>query len=117
MHATVNLDEEKRLRALITGLNGFAGSHLADYLLAQPVVQVFGAGLGSRDNIAHLKGRVTFIEGNLTDLPFTEAVIAQAQPESAARAAPAIGAEARLARAPRSAPGCRNRHRSAPGSP
>ncbi len=81
MHVTVNLDEEKRLRALITGLNGFAGSHLADYLLAQPGAQVFGAGLGSRDNIAHLEGRVTFIEGNLTDLPFTEAVLAQAQPD------------------------------------
>ena len=31
------------MRALITGITGFAGSHLADYLLAEhPEVEVFG---------------------------------------------------------------------------
>ena len=31
------------MRALITGITGFAGSHLADYLLAeQPEVEIFG---------------------------------------------------------------------------
>lgn len=69
------------MRALITGLNGFAGSHLADFLLTQPNVQIFGAWLGNRDNIAHLEKRVTFTEGDLTDLRFAEALLIQAQPE------------------------------------
>jgi GDP-4-dehydro-6-deoxy-D-mannose reductase len=73
--------EKTRVRALITGLNGFAGSHLAEFLLTLGDVQVFGAGIGSTENIAHLGSRVTFIEGNLTDLRVVEALLAQTQPE------------------------------------
>jgi len=69
------------LRVLITGLNGFAGSHLADFLLSQPDVQLFGAGLGSVENIAHLGERAQFIEGNLIDLGFTKSLLDQTQPE------------------------------------
>ena len=60
------------MRVLITGMNGFAGSHLADFLLTQPNLELFGAGLGSVENIAHLADRAQFIEGNLTDLNFTQ---------------------------------------------
>ncbi len=42
------------MRVLITGMNGFAGSHLADFLLTQPGAQIWGAGLGDTANIAHL---------------------------------------------------------------
>ena len=58
------------MRALITGITGFAGSHLADYLLAeQPGVEVFGTHRwrSRRDNIAHLDGKVTLVEGELHD--------------------------------------------------
>jgi GDP-4-dehydro-6-deoxy-D-mannose reductase len=77
----VPLDEEKRLRALITGLNGFAGSHLADFLLAQGNIEIFGGVFGNCDNIVHLDKRVTFVEGDLRDLQFAQALLAQAQPE------------------------------------
>ncbi|MEW5719079.1 MAG: GDP-mannose 4,6-dehydratase, partial [Chloroflexota bacterium] len=69
------------MRALITGMNGFAGSHLADFLLTQPDVQVFGAGIGATANIAHLVGRVTFIQGDLTDAHFAGTLLAQTQPD------------------------------------
>ena len=71
----------KSLRVLITGMNGFAGSHLADFLLTQPDLQLFGAGLGSVENIAHLSGRAPFIDGNLTEPKVTRALLEQTQPE------------------------------------
>jgi GDP-4-dehydro-6-deoxy-D-mannose reductase len=73
--------EENCVHALITGMNGFAGSHLADFLLTKSGVQVFGAGIGDTANIAHLARRATFVEGDLTDLKFTESLLAQAQPD------------------------------------
>ena len=45
------------MRALITGITGFAGSHLADYLLAhQPQVEIYGTRRwrSPMDNLAHL---------------------------------------------------------------
>ncbi len=69
------------MRALITGMNGFAGSHLADFLLTQPDVEVFGGVYGRRDNLAHLTGRATFIEGDLNQLDFVEALLAQGKPD------------------------------------
>lgn len=68
------------MRALITGMNGFAGSHLAEFLLTQPNVQVFGTGLGSTTHIAHLGLRITFIPGDLTNAPFAEHLLTQTQP-------------------------------------
>ena len=69
------------MRALITGLNGFAGSHLADFLLAQGNIELFGGVFGNCDNIVHLDKRVTFIEGDLRDLHFAQALLAQALPD------------------------------------
>lgn len=75
------LDEEKRLRALVTGLNGFAGSHLADWLLAQGNIEIFGGVFGNCENLVHLEGRATFVEGDLRDLRFAESLLAQAKPD------------------------------------
>ncbi|MBI5033089.1 MAG: GDP-mannose 4,6-dehydratase [Chloroflexi bacterium] len=69
------------MRVLITGLNGFAGSHLADFLLTQPDIKVFGAGVGPTDNIAHLNGRATFVQADLTKLDVTAALLEESQPE------------------------------------
>lgn len=69
------------MRALITGINGFAGSHLADYLLTQPDLQVFGGVYGNCENIAHLDGHATFIEGDLRELSFAEALLNETQPD------------------------------------
>ncbi|MCI0476835.1 MAG: GDP-mannose 4,6-dehydratase, partial [Anaerolineales bacterium] len=68
------------MRVLITGMNGFAGSHLADFLLTQPDVQIFGAGIGATANLAHLGRRVAFISGDLTDARFCEALLTRTQP-------------------------------------
>jgi len=69
------------LRALVTGLNGFAGSHLADFLLAQGDCEIIGGVYGDCANIAHLGNRVTYIAGNLTDPQFAEALLTRAQPD------------------------------------
>ena len=54
------------MRALITGVGGFAGSHLADYLLSQIDWQVSGCVLPGWD-CSHLDRRVTCIELDLRD--------------------------------------------------
>ncbi len=69
------------MRALITGINGFAGSHLADLLLTQPGLQVFGGVYGNCDNIVHLDGHATFIEGDLRELSFAESLLKETQPD------------------------------------
>ncbi|HEV7786796.1 MAG TPA: GDP-mannose 4,6-dehydratase [Thermoanaerobaculia bacterium] len=59
------------MRALITGITGFAGSHLAEYILAeQPGVEVFGTfrWRSRMDNVEHLgEGRVNLVEADLRD--------------------------------------------------
>ena len=57
-------------RALITGINGMDGSHLADLLLSKGY-KVFGmerrSSSKNRTNTLHLEGKVTFLQGDLTD--------------------------------------------------
>jgi len=57
-------------RALITGINGMDGSHLADFLLVKGY-EVFGierrSSVKNRTNTRHLEGRIEFINGDLTD--------------------------------------------------
>jgi len=57
-------------RALITGINGMDGSHLADLLLEKDY-EVFGmerrSSSKNRTNTSHLEGNITFLIGDLTD--------------------------------------------------
>tara|TARA_R110001599_G_scaffold81059_1_gene218871 strand:+ start:127 stop:1095 length:969 start_codon:yes stop_codon:yes gene_type:complete len=57
-------------RALITGINGMDGSHLADLLLEKGY-EVFGmerrCSSPNRTNTKHLEGKITFLHGDLTD--------------------------------------------------
>jgi len=57
-------------RAIITGINGMDGSHLADFLLTKNY-EVFGlerrASIENRTNCGHLDGKITFIKGDLSD--------------------------------------------------
>ena len=62
-------EETTTLRALITGIAGFAGSHLADYLLAQEDVEVCGVSLPSdgTHNVKHILSRITLRLADLSD--------------------------------------------------
>ena len=57
-------------RALITGINGMDGSHLADFLLEKGY-EIYGmerrTSYPNRLNTKHLAGKITFINGDLTD--------------------------------------------------
>ena len=57
-------------RALITGINGMDGSHLADLLLTKGY-EVYGmerrCSSPNRTNTKHLEGKITFLHGDLTD--------------------------------------------------
>jgi len=57
-------------KALITGINGMDGSHLADFLLLKGY-KVFGmerrSSSPNRTNTKHLEGKITFLTGDLTD--------------------------------------------------
>jgi GDP-4-dehydro-6-deoxy-D-mannose reductase len=58
------------MKALITGMTGFAGSHLAEYLLENhPDVEIFGTHRwrSPLDNIADVVGKVHLEETDLTD--------------------------------------------------
>jgi GDP-4-dehydro-6-deoxy-D-mannose reductase len=60
------------MKALITGIGGFVGSHLAEFLLNKKNVKVFGIDrwLSRLDNIEHIKDKIKLIECDLTD-PFS----------------------------------------------
>tara|TARA_B100001094_G_scaffold332404_1_gene404299 strand:+ start:491 stop:1459 length:969 start_codon:yes stop_codon:yes gene_type:complete len=57
-------------RALITGVNGMDGSHLADLLLSKGY-DVWGverrSSVKNRTNTKHLEGKITFVNGDMTD--------------------------------------------------
>ena len=57
-------------RALLTGINGMDGSHLADFLLKNNY-EVFGmerrSSVKNRTNTKHLEGDIEFLTGDLTD--------------------------------------------------
>lgn len=57
-------------RALITGINGMDGSHLADFLLEKGYI-VYGverrSSVKNRTNTKHLEGKIEFLNGDLTD--------------------------------------------------
>jgi GDPmannose 4,6-dehydratase len=57
-------------KALITGINGMDGSHLADLLLIKGYT-VYGmerrSSVPNRENTKHLEDKITFLSGDLTD--------------------------------------------------
>ncbi|MBI2845720.1 MAG: GDP-mannose 4,6-dehydratase [Chloroflexi bacterium] len=69
------------MRALITGISGFAGSHLAEYLLDEKGSEVWGTFRGNYQNIEHIKGRLRLLSGDLRDAGFVGEVLDKAKPE------------------------------------
>jgi len=70
-------------RALITGINGMDGSHLADFLLEKDY-EVFGmerrSSVKNRENTEHLEGKITFLTGDLTDQNSLTRVLKESSP-------------------------------------
>jgi GDP-4-dehydro-6-deoxy-D-mannose reductase len=72
------------MRALITGITGFAGSHLAEYLLSDhPQVAVYGTHRwrSRMENIAHLEGRITLVECDLRDTTSVTGALDRSKPD------------------------------------
>lgn len=69
------------MRALITGISGFVGSHLAEYLLAHTDWQVTGTVYGRLDNIAHLRERLTLYPAELSRLEVVRFIVEETRPD------------------------------------
>ena len=71
-------------RALITGINGMDGSHLADLLLEKGY-EVYGmerrTSSPNRTNTKHLEDRITFLNGDLSDQNSLLRVIKESDPD------------------------------------
>ena len=55
------------MKILITGVTGFAGSHLADFALARGDVEVFGTARwrSPNQNIEHIADKITVVDADL----------------------------------------------------
>ncbi len=71
------------MKALITGITGFVGSHLAEFLLEQEGVEVYGTfrWRSRLENIEHLAGRVTLMECDLRDRVSVDRLMEMVQPD------------------------------------
>lgn len=69
------------MRALITGINGFVGSHLAEYLLEHTDWQVAGTVYGPEENIAHLRDSLELYPAELSELETVISILEQAKPD------------------------------------
>lgn len=66
-------------KALITGCEGFVGSHLADFLTEKDF-SVYGVVYDDTKNINHLKDRITVLECDLKDRDRVEEIISEVKP-------------------------------------
>ena len=69
------------MKALITGISGFVGSHLAEYLLETTDWEVAGTVFGPYGNIADLCGQLEIYPAELSRLDVMAFVLEQAQPD------------------------------------
>lgn len=70
------------MRALVTGIGGFAGSHLAEHLLANgDEVVGLTQGPGCPTRLAHLAGRLTLVQADLTEPARVAQVLADSAPD------------------------------------
>lgn len=69
------------MRALITGISGFVGSHLAEYLLAHTDWQIAGTVYGRLDNINHLRDRISIYPAELSRLEVVRFIVDETRPD------------------------------------
>lgn len=72
---------EDVLKALITGISGFVGSHLTEHLLETTDWEVAGTVFGPYGNISDLCGQVELYPAELSRLDVMTFVLEQAQPD------------------------------------
>ena len=71
-------------KVLITGIGGFVGSHLADYILKEfPDIKVLGLSRWWEpiENIKHILDKIKLCYGDLTDLPSLEKILREEKPD------------------------------------
>ncbi|MEZ4737253.1 MAG: GDP-mannose 4,6-dehydratase [Caldilineaceae bacterium] len=69
------------MRVLVTGIAGFAGSHLAEYLLRETTVELHGVIHRHEHRIQHLAHRLQLHQGDLRNALWVSELIQQIQPE------------------------------------
>jgi UDP-glucose 4-epimerase len=69
------------VRVFITGGAGFIGSHLCDALIARgdEVSILDNLSTGSKDNIAHLEGKIKVSQGDIRDQALVESLVADSE--------------------------------------
>jgi GDP-4-dehydro-6-deoxy-D-mannose reductase len=70
-------------RVLVTGVTGFAGSHLADYMLERGDAEIFAIQRwrSRTENIEHIMDKITVLECDLRDATSTFETIARVRPQ------------------------------------
>jgi GDP-4-dehydro-6-deoxy-D-mannose reductase len=72
------------MKVLITGITGFAGSHLADFILEEHAdVRVYGMirWRSRRENIRHLQDSIELVEADLKDMVSMKKCLAHVKPD------------------------------------
>jgi GDP-4-dehydro-6-deoxy-D-mannose reductase len=69
------------MRALITGINGFVGGHLAEHLLSSGLWEVAGIARQPALALETLTGRVTYVAADLSDREQTLGALASIRPD------------------------------------
>lgn len=77
----MNPEEERLLRALITGVAGFAGSHLAEFLLQETDWEVWGTVHHTDHNVTHLRDQLHLRRVDLRQPDAAIQLIRDAQPD------------------------------------
>jgi len=71
-------------KVLITGIGGFVGSHLADYIIAEhPNVKILGLlrWWEPQENIKHIIDKIELCYGDLVDMPSLETILREQKPD------------------------------------
>jgi GDP-4-dehydro-6-deoxy-D-mannose reductase len=74
---------KSKKRALITGVTGFVGSHMVEYLLKRGDVEIYGLKRWQdrMDNVEHLKDKFITVEGDITDGVSMRRIMNEIQPD------------------------------------
>jgi GDP-4-dehydro-6-deoxy-D-mannose reductase len=71
------------MKVLVTGVTGFAGSHLCDYLLKNGDVEIFGVKRwrSQIENIEHIQSEITMMEGDVRDATSMRDILKEVRPD------------------------------------